>query len=560
VSHLVLETEAPVFARIKKSGSYQYVQVVHNERVQGRVRQRVIATLGRLDQLQESGQLDGLLESLARFSDHVAVLNALKSNQITPSRTVHVGPPLVFEKLWQQLGMPNILRRLLVGRRFEFPLERVVFITVLHRLFDPGSDRAAERWCRRYALGDLGHLDLQHFYRTMGWLGEPLPPDQQPDEHPLGPRLRKDLIEEALFAQRRDLFSRLRLVFIDTTSIYFEGRGGETIGKHGYSKDHRPDLKQMIVAVVLDDEGRPVCCELLPGNTADIRTLVPLVDRLRQRFDIREVCVVADRGMISKKTIGELTQRGIHYILGARLRNVKEIRETVLSRGGRYREVHGGREQSKSPAPLKVKQVLVGERRYIVCHNEEQARKDQADREAILEKLREQLKQGSASLVGNKGYRKYLSASGEVFEIDEAKVLRAARFDGKWVLQTDTDLLAEEVALRYKDLLMVENAFRTAKSILEVRPIYHKCDDTIRGHVFCSFLALLLLKELQDTMQSRGCQAEWQRLRDDLDELQELTLPLGEKTFVIRTPPVGATGEAIQAVGAALGPSVRRLD
>ena len=157
----------------------------------------------------------------------------------------------------------------------------MVFITVLHRLFAPGSDRAAERWCRRYALGELGNLDLQHFYRTMGWLGEPVPADQQPDETPLGPRLRKDLIEEALFSQRRDLFTGLRLVFIDTTSIYFEGRGGETIGKRGYSKDHRPDLMQMVVAMVMDDEGRPVCCEVLPGNTADIKTLIPLVDRLR---------------------------------------------------------------------------------------------------------------------------------------------------------------------------------------------------------------------------------------------------------------------------------------
>ena len=265
--------------------------------------------------------------------------------------------------------------------------------------------------------------------------------------------------------------------------------------------------------------------------------------------------------MISERTISELSQRGIHYILGARLRNVKEIRETVLSCGGRYREVNGPREHSKSPSPLKVKQVLVDERRYIVCHNEEQARKDQADRKAILENLREQLKQGSTSLVGNKGYRKYLSApAGGVFHIDEAKVKRDACFDGKWVLRTDTDLSAEEVALRYKDLLMVEDTFRTAKSILETRPIYHKCDDTIRGHVFCSFLALVLLKELHDRLHSRGWQAEWQRLRDDLDELQELTLPLGEKTFVIRTPPVGEAGRAIRAVGAALGPSVRQLD
>jgi hypothetical protein len=518
----------------------------------------VIATLGRLDALKETGQLDQLLESLARLSDHVAVLNALKANQITPSHTVHLGPPLVFGKLWKELGMPDILRRLLDGRRFEFPLERVVFVTVLHRLFAPGSDRAAERWCRKYAWGDLGGLDLQHFYRTMGWLGEPLPADEQPQHPPLGPRLRKDLIEEALFARRRDLFTGLRLVFIDTTSIYFEGHGGETIGRRGYSKDHRPDLRQMIVVVVMDDQGRPVCCELLPGNTADITTLLPVVDRLRERFQIHDVCVVADRGMISEKTIAELTQRGIHYILGARLRNVKEIRETVLSRAGRYHEVHGPRAHSQSPAPLKVKQVFVEDRRYMVCHNDEQARQDQADREAILEQLREQLKQGGTSLIGNKGYRKYLTAAkGGAFVIDEAKVQRDARFDGKWVLRTDTDLPAEEVVLRYKDLMLVEDAFRTAKSILETRPIFHKCDDTIRGHVFCSFLALVLLKELQNRLTARGWSAEWQRLREDLDELQELTLPLGNKTFVIRTPPVGEARLAIQAIGIALGPGVR---
>ena len=387
-------------------------------------------------------------------------------------------------------------------------------------------------------------LDLQHFYRTMGWLGEPLPADQQPTDseksQPLGPRLRKDLIEEALFQRRRDLFSGLRMVFLDTTSIYFEGQGGATLGQRGYSKDHRPDLKQMIVVVVMDDQGRPVCCELLPGNTADIKTLLPVVDRLRERFDIRNVCVVADRGMISAQTIAELTQRGIHYILGARLRNVNEIRQTVLSRAGRYQEVHGPRENSKSPSPLKVKQVFVDERRYIVCHNDEQARKDQHDREAILASLREQLTQGGTTLVGNKGYRKYLTAArGGAFAIDEAKVKRDARFDGKWVLWTDTDLPSAEVALRYKDLLMVEDMFRTAKSILDTRPIFHKCDDTIRGHVFCSFLALVLLKELQQRLESRGWRVEWQRLRDDLDELQELTLPLGAKTFVIRTPPVG---------------------
>jgi len=156
------------------------LQVVHNQRVDGRVRQRVIATLGRLDVLKETGQLDGLLESLGRFSDHVTVINALKENQITPSSSIRLGPPLVFGKLWERLGLPDIIRRLLADRKITFPLERVVFITVVHRLLKSGSDRAAEHWCRRYAFGDINDLDLQHFYRTMGWLGEPLPADEQP--------------------------------------------------------------------------------------------------------------------------------------------------------------------------------------------------------------------------------------------------------------------------------------------------------------------------------------------------------------------------------------------
>ena len=160
----------------------------------------------------------------------------------------------------------------------------------------------------------------------------------------------------------------------------------------------------------------------------------------------------------------------------------------------------------------------------------------------------------------NAAFNRYLKVKKGRLVLDRAKVKTDQRYDGKWVLRTDTDLPSKEVALRYKDLLAVEDAFRTTKSILEVRPIYHKRDDTIRGHVFCSFLALVLLKELQDRMASRGWPTEWQRLRDDLDELQELTLPIGEKTFVLRTPTVGAAGQAIRAVGAALGPSVRQID
>src|SRR2546428_3939843 len=177
---------------------------------------------------------------------------------------------------------------------------------LLHRLCAPGSDRAAERWRHDYAIRGTDALELHQLYRAMRWLGTPLPKAQQTGATPFAPRTTKDLIEEALFARRCDLFSQLHVVFFDTTSLYFHGAGGDTLGRHGHSRDHRPDLKQMVVGMVLDDAGRPICTELWPGNTTDVTTLMPIVDRLKQTFHVEEVCVVADRGMITAQTIDEL--------------------------------------------------------------------------------------------------------------------------------------------------------------------------------------------------------------------------------------------------------------
>lgn len=549
-----------MFVRAKKSGAYHYLQLVQNERVGGKVRQQVLATLGRLDVLRATGQIDALAASCGRFAEHTAVLEAHRRGQTATADTIKIGPALVFERLWSQLELPKILKEILLGRRFEFAVERAVFLTVLHRLFDPGSDRAAEVWRCGYAIEGVSKLELQHLYRTMGWLGEPLPPDQQAAATPFGPRCTKDRIEELLFSRRRDLFSGLDLVFFDTTSIYFEGRGGASIGQYGNSKDNRPDRRQMVVGAVLDTTGRPICCELWPGHTTDVKTLVPIVDRLRSRFSIARICIVADRGMISRQTIAELqaAHRDTRFILGARLRAVKEIREQVLGDPGPYQEVYGPKIRSKDPSPLQVKEVRIGPRRYIVCHNGDQATKDRADRETIVEALRDQLKHGDKSLIGNKGYRKFLKAAdGKRFEIDLAKVEDEARFDGIWVLQTDTDLSAADVALRYKELWMVEAVFRSLKSVLETRPIYHKRDETIRGHVFCSFLALVLLKELQARLEACGWHPEWERLKDDLEALEEITVANAGKKLVIRTGTRGDAGKALQAVGVALGPTIR---
>lgn len=546
-----------MFARTKKSGRYEYLQIVENRKVDGKVRQRVIATVGRLDQLQAKGSVETLIRSLARFSEKTLLVLSGKID--VTAHAVKLGPALIFERLWKELGLPSIIKGLLAERKFKFDVERAIFLTVLHRLFVSGSDRSCDKWRRDYAIAGVDGIALHHTYRAMAFLGEVL--SDQSGATPFSPRCMKDLIEEGMFELHRNLFTGFELVFFDTTSIYFEGEGGETIGQFGHSKDHRPDRKQMVVGAILDDSGRPICCEMWPGNTADVKSLLPVVEKLRSRFGIEQFCIVADRGMISADTIAALEKSDcrIPYILGARMRLVKEISEEVLSRAGRYREVHPEGMNSKAPAPLAVKEVMVKGRRYIVCRNSRQARKDAAARQAIIEALEERIKSNPKGLVGNRGYARYIKVSKGGMSIDQEKIEKEARFDGKWVLRTNMDLSAERAALKYKELWQVEQVFRDVKSVLDTRPIFHKLDETIRGHVFCSFLALVLRKQLDSRLESTGHQFEWADIKEDLKALQEITVEENDRSLAVRTACLGTCSKVFQAVGVALPPTIREI-
>jgi len=547
-----------MFIRSRKRGQHTYLQIVENHREGSKVIQTTIANLGRLDILNQTGGLDSLLRSGAKFSEKLLVLDAHNKGETAAIHSVKIGPVLLLEKLWKESGIRSLIEQFSAERRFGFTVERVLFAAVLQRLFQPGSDRAGERWIQSYAMEGAQHLDLHHYYRTMGWLGEPLGAEHQVDAPPFMHRSIKDLIEEHYFALHRDLFSGIHLVFFDTTALYFEGNGGESIGQYGHSKDHRPDLKQMVVGVVLDDSGNPVCSELWPGNIADAKSLTPIVKRLKNRFGIERICIVADRGMISAAVIEELEALGMYYILGARMRRVKEVRRDVLTNKENFEEIFPDRRHTKDPAPLKVKEVVLGDKRYIVCHNEEEARKDRHAREAIIASLREKLKGGDNSLVGNKGYRRYLKRiSGKHFEVDDTKVSGDELFDGKYVLLTNTDLHPMEVAIQYKQLWMVEDIFRTMKSIFDTRPIFHKCDDTIRGHVFCSFLALCMRKKLLDKLEKKNWKLEWEHIVRDIDAVSEITVTHAQKKFVIRTEASGVAGKVFQATGVGLPPVLR---
>jgi len=554
-----------MYFRAKRSGGFDYLQVVESHRVGGKPRQTVVATLGRLDALKESGELDRLLRSGARFTESGMLLSAVEKGETTTIDTKRIGPPLLFERLWRESFCGSVIEGLLADRKFEFPVERAVFLTVLHRIMDPGSDRAAEKWRAAYAIEGMAKIDLHHLYRAMSWLGEELS-DQQ--GRGLVPRTNKDLIEEQLFAKRRNLFNDVGLAIFDTTSLYFEGEGGQTLGRKGHSKDARPDLHQMVLGVVIDENGRPICSEMWPGNTADVTTLIPVVTRLRERFELHRVCVIADRGMVSAKTIATLEAHKIEYILGVREKRSVEV-AAVLADATPFVPLTIPKANGRDTLDLQVKEVVRKTKagqgtarrcRYIVCYNEAEARNDAAARAETLAGLDKALRRGDKAMVGNKGFRRFLKTEGDShFAIDPERVAAAAKFDGIYVIRTNAQISPLVAALRYRQRWIVEDIFRTAKSIIATRPIFHQRDDTIRGHVFCSFLALLLRKELIDHLAAAGRRFEWADIIRDLDQIVQTDVDQAGRRLRLRAAAPGCAGAVFQAVGVALPPMIQLI-
>jgi hypothetical protein len=546
-----------MFVREKRINGYTYLYLVETVREHGRAKQHIIKNLARKEALAASGALERLASSVARYAERAVVLSQLETGNPERLACKRIGAPLLFARLWEETGCRAVIEDLLAGRGFEFAVERAIFATVLHRIMVSGSDRACEKWLVDYDIPGVDGLALHHFYRAMAWLGEELSADEQGGATPFVPRTIKDLIEERLFERRRDLFSELSVVFMDTTSLSFTGAGGEILGERGYSKDHRPDLMQMIVGVVIDAAGRPVCSEMWPGNTADVSVLVPVIDRLRRRFGIGRVCVVADRGMISTPTIAALEERGLEYVLGARERTDSLVRTVVLADQKPFTPLCIPR-ASGEETQLFIKEVQVEGRRYIVCRNEAEAEKDAADRRAIVEALDQQLKRGDKALIGNSAYRRYLRATSKrAFEIDPGKLAEEARYDGLFVLRTNARVSPLQAVLRYRDLIHVEQLFRTAKALMRTRPIYHSSDAAIRGHVFCSFLALILRKELDERCRMAGFRPEWGDVLRNLDRLQEVAISKDGREMTLRTPATGVIGPLFKAARIALPPNIR---
>lgn len=507
-----------------KDGSTRtYLQLVETTRDGDRVRQRVVANLGRLEQLRQDGQLERLMEGLGRYTQHTLVKE--KAAEMKTGRDREWGPALVFRALWDKLGVGPVVRGLTGGSEIEFDVDAALFAMTLNRLTDPCSKLGVSRWSDTVYFPPFRGLELQHYYRALDFLAR-----------------HKETVEERLFEQVRDLFHlRLDVVFWDTTSTYFEGRGPEGLARYGHSKDNRPDRLQLMIGLLMTQEGIPVAHEVFPGNTADVKTFAGVLKTLKERFQIRRVILVGDRGMVSEPVLKEIEAEELEYIVGVKMRKAKAVKR-VLARAGRYREVKSN---------LKVKEVDLDGERYIVCLNSEEAKRDRQTRDEMVGKLKEHLgKTGLKSLVGNSGYRRFLRVTGTEACVDEDIVREEERYDGKYVLRTNNKTLgADEVALAYKGLWRVEQAFREMKSGLDLRPVFHWTEPRVRGHIMVCFLAFLLQSTLRRQLEETESKASYTDLIHDLKQVRAFGLELDGVKYLLRPPLYGCSYEGFRAVG-----------
>jgi hypothetical protein len=483
---------------VKVAGrTYEYLQVVESYREDGNTRQRVVKSLGRRDQI-DPRMIEALIGSLRRYfptgdGKSPGLPTTIESpDDVEVLESRRFGDVFALRRLWGELGLQAIFEDLSRSREFQFSVADAIFTMVANRAIDPRSKLDTIEWARLdVLLPESAGLNESHLYRTLTWLDEV-----------------KGDAEKRIFAEvvkPRSL--EAQLVLYDTSPVHFETDAGPALAEHGRPSRAPRAEKIVLVAMVTTFDGWPIYHHVFPGSTADVSTVEPVLKALHEDFKIGRVVVIADNGMVSKKTLALLDQLGFDYILAMKLKQgTKEVNESVLGRPGRYRPVDPN---------LRVKEVVIEGRRYVMCHNPDEERRDLARRMSILEKLRSELEggvswtsEGGIKIRANAAFRRYITPGrGEqkgLITISERRVKEDARYDGKWVVRTSKqDLPPEDIACLFKREGEIEHDWRDLKSVLGLRPVRHRKGENVRGHVFVCVLAKILLRELERRIDSR---------------------------------------------------------
>jgi len=541
--------------RRTKSGSVAYLQLAQNEwdPVAKQSKVRVLYSFGREDQLDRRA-IVRLIGSLQRALEPDQALATAAAPGLRFIESRPMGGAWALDGIWQELAVDRTLQGLLAGRRLDGRAERVIFAMVANRALEPLSKLAASKWVSERAwIAGLPELDEDSCYRSMDWLLE----------------VQDELAEAVYFATADLLNLEVDLLFFDTTSTYFErdepeqdviDEDGNVIREafrvRGHSKDHRDDLPQVVIAMAVTRDGIPIRVWCWAGNTSDQELIRQAKDDLRA-WKLSRVVWVADRGFQSEQNRRYLQRAGGHYILGEKLRGNDKEATAARQRQGRYHTV---------AANLRVKEVIIDDGtmrdRFVICHNPEEAKRDQSVREQLLTRIEaaiadtdqlpaDERQQLYGQLSAKRGYKRLLRTTKTgLLRIDRAAVKAEQHLDGKFLLRSsDPTLSVEDIALGYKQLLQIERAWRDMKTTLDLRPVHHRKEDRIRAHVLLCWLALLLIRIAENQAGDT-----WRNLRDELQRMHLGTFIGPAGTSRQRTELTARHRDILRALGVAHPP------
>jgi transposase len=536
-----------MFVKTITARGHVYLKIVKSVRKHGKPTHETIANLGRADRLAENG-LENIIKSLQKYvsqsppSDHDRRKDI---STMTETARVNYGY-LAYRKLWRQFGLAPLLAELGAARKISYDYAATVFAMVVNHLLNPSSKRSLYENKHWYA-GLNEELALQHLYRSLDLLAE-----------------HKAHLETALFDKHRSLFNMsVDVVFFDVTTCYFESQHADTLREFGFSKDGKLNEVQVVLALLIDKDGRPISFELFPGNTFEGHTLLSTLDRVKERFQIDQVIIVADKGVNSKLNLKEIKARGYDYIVSCRLKNLPQKMKEQVLRAGDYQtialqELFGMEDDAHKPHTFKYKvldytnvvryqdeethkRLKVELSEKLICSwSSRRAAKDKADRQRQVDKAQKAIAENQKSIFSHRGYKRYIKKGNtgktdDPLSLDQDKIEAEALFDGYAVIQCSRlDYGAVEVMRAYRQLLKIEEAFRVMKSTLRTRPVFVWTPDHVKGHFVMCFLAFAMERELEYRLNKRRLDTSPDQIKSALRSMQCSELDIEDEPHYLR--------------------------
>jgi len=511
-----------MFLRETKVKGKTYLNIVESYRKHGKILQRCIASLGRLDNLQNT---EGLRKIAVRLLGYCKQNTHLDITTTEEKQRKIWGAPVVIKKIWDKFGLDDLFSRTTKSRKIKFDFFSAVFLMVLDRLCKPVSKlKSYEEQDKYYGIKNN---ELQHLYRALDILAD-----------------KKEDIEKYLFDKNKSLFNtKVDMVFYDVTTLYFESVRPDNFKDFGFSKDLKVNEVQIVLGLLLDQEGRPIGYDLFPGNIYEGHTVKETIEKLQKRFQIQRLVFVGDKALLSKDNLQLISSSGYEYIVGYRIKNAKkDTQEKILDERG-YIEAKIKDEDEV----FRYKEIKEKENRIICSFSSKRAKKDRKERERSIEKAQMLLKSGK-SIISKRGALRYVEVKKVVSpKIDEKKIKEDEKFDGYYAVITNCQVfLGRDVLDIYHQLWKIEETFRILKSHLEARPIFHWTEKRIKGHMMLCFIAFLIERTLEIELKGSNIEYSPPKIKEALNSLQFSDIEIEGQRFYLRSPVEGLAQDIVR--------------